>query len=120
MEIPRERRITVVVVFITACLLALGFTLLAMRSLKLAVGGWLGVIGLTALFIEPFVGLLNYLAFLYIRPQDFVPALEGMPIMLMLGGATAALVFLHRAVRHRALVFTRVPQNLFVLWFYAA
>ena len=120
MEIPRERRIVVVVVFISACVLALGFTLLAMRSLKLAVGGWLGVLGLTILFIEPFVGLLNYLAFLYIRPQDFLPALQGMPIMLMLGGATAFLVFVHRAVRHRALVFARVPQHLFVLWFYAA
>jgi O-antigen ligase len=120
MEIPRERRIVLVASFIGACVLALGFTLLAMRSLKLAVGGWLGILGFTMLFIEPFVGLLNYLAFLYIRPQDFLPALEGMPIMLMLGGATAFLVFVHRAVRHRALVFTRVPQNLFVLWFYAA
>lgn len=120
MAIPRERRIVVVVVFVSACVLALGFTLLAMRSLKLAVAGWLGVLGLTMLFIEPFVGLLNYLAFLYIRPQDFVPALQGMPIMLMLGGATAALVFLHRAVRQRSLVFARVPQHLFVLWFYAA
>jgi O-antigen ligase len=120
MEIPRERRVVLVASFVGACVLALGFTLLAMRSLKLAVAGWLGVLGLTVLFIEPFVGLLNYLAFLYIRPQDFMPALEGMPIMLMLGGATAALVFLHRAVRHRALVFARVPQHLFVLWFFAA
>jgi O-antigen ligase len=84
------------------------------------VGGWLGVLGLTMLFIEPFVGLVNYLAFLYIRPQDFVPALQGMPIMLLLGGGTAALVVLHRAVRHRKLVFARVPQSAFVLWFYAA
>ena len=120
MEIPRERRVVLVGAFIGACVLALAFTLVAMRSLAIAVGGWLGVIGLTMLFIEPFVGLVNYLAFLYIRPQDFVPALQGMPIMLLLGGGTAALVVLHRAVRHRKLVFARVPQSAFVLWFYAA
>jgi hypothetical protein len=120
MEIPRERRAVLVGAFIGACVLALGFTLVAMRSLAIAVGGWLGVLGLTMLFIEPFVGLVNYLAFLYIRPQDFMPALEGMPIMLLLGGGTAALMMLHRAVRHRALVFARVPQHVFVLWFYVA
>ncbi|HXS09469.1 MAG TPA: O-antigen ligase family protein [Candidatus Krumholzibacteria bacterium] len=120
MEIPRERRAVLVGAFIGACVLALAFTLVAMRSLAIAVGGWLGVLGLTMLFIEPFVGLVNYLAFLYIRPQDFVPALQGMPIMLLLGGGTAALVVLHRAVRHRKLVFARVPQSAFVLWFYAA
>jgi len=84
MEIPRERRVVLVGAFIGACVLALAFTLVAMRSLAIAVGGWLGVLGLTMLFIEPFVGLVNYLAFLYIRPQDFVPALQGMPIMLPL------------------------------------
>ncbi len=120
MEIPRERRVVLVATFVGACVLALGFALVAMRSLAIAVGGWLGVLGLTMLFIEPFVGLVNYLAFLYIRPQDFVPALQGMPIMLLLGGGTAALVVLHRAVRQRSLVFARVPQHAFVLWFYAA
>ncbi|HKW14758.1 MAG TPA: O-antigen ligase family protein, partial [Candidatus Krumholzibacteria bacterium] len=120
MEIPRERRIAVVAVFIGACVLALAFTLVAMKSLPIAIAGWGGIIALVMLFIEPFIGLVNYLAFLYIRPQDFVPALEGMPIMLMLGVGTAALVILHRAVRHRRLVVARVPQSLFVLWFYAA
>jgi putative inorganic carbon (HCO3(-)) transporter len=120
MEIPRERRVVLVGSFIGACVLVLGFTLLAMRSLKLAVAGWLGVLGLTMLFIEPFIGLVNYLAFLYIRPQDFMPGMAGMPIMLALGAGTAALVILHRAVRQRALVFARVPQHFFALWFYAA
>ncbi|HET6348981.1 MAG TPA: O-antigen ligase family protein [Candidatus Krumholzibacteria bacterium] len=120
MEIPRERRIIVVVTFVGACLFAFGFAVLAMRSLAMAAVAWLGILGFTTLFIEPFVGLLNYLAFLYIRPQDFVPAMEGMPIMLVLGGGTAALVILHSAIRKQRLVFARVPQHLFVLWFYVA
>jgi len=120
MEIPRERRAVIVLIFIGACVVVLGFTMLAMRSLALAVGGWLAILGLTMLFIEPFVGLLNYLAFLYIRPQDFMPQLQGIPVMLMLGAGTAALVIIHRAARQRSLVFAKVPQNFFVLWFFAA
>lgn len=120
MSIPRERRFVVVATFIAVCVVALGITLLAMRSIELALIAWAGVVGLVVLFIEPFVGLVNYLAFLYIRPMDFVPAMEGMPIMLLLGVGTAALVVLHQAVRHRRLVFARVPQSLFVLLFYAA
>jgi hypothetical protein len=120
MEIPRERRVILVATFVGVCVLALAFTLVAMKSLALAIAGWGAAVGLTMLFIEPFIGLVNYLAFLYIRPQDFVLALQGMPIMLVLGVGTAALVFLHRAVRHRRLVLAPVPQHLFVLWFYLA
>jgi O-antigen ligase len=120
MEIPRERRVILVAAFVGACLMALGITMLAMRSMNLAIAAWGGVLGVTVLFIEPFIGLLNYLAFLYIRPQDFMPSMTGMPIMLILGGATAALVVLHQALRKQSLVFARVPQHLFVLWVYVA
>jgi len=120
MDTPRERRVTVIAVFAVVCILAIALPLLAMRSMNLAVAGWLGAVGLTVLFIEPFVGLVNYLALLYIRPQDFMPSLEGTPIMLVVGGATVLLMFVHRAIRYRSLVFARVPQHLFVLWFYLA
>jgi putative inorganic carbon (hco3(-)) transporter len=120
MEIPRERRVILVGSFVGACVMTVAITLLAMRSLNLAIAGWAGAVGVTILFIEPFIGLLNYLAFLYIRPQDFVPSLTGAPIMLILGGATAALVVLHQALYQRKLVFARVPQSMLVLWMYVA
>jgi O-antigen ligase len=120
MDVPRERRMIVAGVFVGACVLALVIAVLAVRSPNLALVGWAGVVGLTVLFIEPFIGLLNYLAFLYIRPQDFVPSLTGAPIMLALGAGTAALVVLHQALRHRSIVLARVPQHFFVLLFYAA
>ena len=120
MEVPRERRAVVVGAFVGTCVLALAITMLALRSLNLAIAGWGGAIGLTVLIIEPFIGLINYLAFLYIRPQDFVPSMQGMPIMLILGAGTAALAVLHQAFVKRSLVFARVPQHLFVLWLYVA
>jgi len=120
MEVARERRIVLVAAFAGACVLALAFSLLAMRSLNMAVFGWLGVLMLTMLIIDPFVGLVNYLAFLYIRPQDFMPQLQGAPVMLMLGASTAALVIVHKALHRRALVIAPVPQHLFVIWVYVA
>jgi putative inorganic carbon (HCO3(-)) transporter len=120
MEVPRERRAVVVGSFIGSCVMALAITVLAMRSLNLAIAGWGGAIGLTVLLIEPFIGLINYLAFLYIRPQDFVPSMQGMPIMLILGAGTAALAFLHQAFSKQTLVLARVPQHIFVLWVFVA
>lgn len=120
MDVPRERRVILVGTFVGACVLAIAITLLAMRSLGMAIAAWGGIVGLTVLFISPFVGLINYLAFLYIRPQDFMPALQGFPIMLILGAGTAALVFLHDAFRKHALVLAKAPQHIFVLWMYVA
>ena len=120
MELPRERRAILVGAFAGACLLAFAIAVLAVRSMNLAIFGWAGALFLTMLLVDPFIGLVNYLAFLYIRPQDFLPALTGMPIMLALGAGTAALVFVHQALRQRALVIARVPQHLFALWVYIA
>ena len=115
-----SRRLLIASTFAAASLLALGLTVLAMRSLPLAVGAWLSIVGLVVLFLEPFVGLVNYLTLLYIRPQDFVPALAGFPIMLILGGGTLALILLHKAMRGRSLRFASAPQNFLVTWFYVA
>jgi O-antigen ligase len=120
MEVARDRRAVIVAAFAGACLLALGFTALALRSLPMAIFGGLGVLFLAMPLVEPFVGLINYLAFLYIRPMDFVPSLQGAPVMLMLGAATAAIVILHKAVRNRALVIAHVPQHFMVIWVYVA
>jgi O-antigen ligase len=118
---PRaNRRILVATTFVGACGLALLLSALALQSTTLATGACLGIVGFVVLFVEPFVGLFNYLIFLYIRPQDFLPGFVGMPIMLMLGAATAALVVLNKAVVKRSLTLAHAPQNLLLLWFYAA
>jgi len=78
------------------------------------------LLGTVVLLIEPFVGLVNYLLFLYVRPQEYVPGLVGAPIMLILSATTFALMIMHMAIYKRAVVLTRAPQNGLILWFLAA
>jgi O-antigen ligase len=92
-------------------------TYLLLQDTRLALAGGVGIVGLTVMFVEPFVGLVNYLLFIYLRPQDYVRALMGMPLMLMIGAATCLIVVLHMAVMKRAITLARSPNNLLVLWF---
>ncbi|HEU4365921.1 MAG TPA: O-antigen ligase family protein [Candidatus Krumholzibacteria bacterium] len=115
-----QRRITVASIFLVTCLLAFGVTYLLLRSTALATVAVAGFAGFIILFIEPFVGLVNYFLFLYIRPQDYVTGMIGKPIMLIIGAATFALMVLHMAVQKRSIRLAWAPQNFLMLWFFAA
>jgi len=103
-----------------AMVLSVGVAALLMRNTRLALGLYTGAVGATVLFVEPFIGLLNYIVLLYIRPQDFIVGLRGIPVMLMLGSATLAMALLRSAVRERRFAVPSVPQNAVMLWFLAA
>jgi len=118
---PRDnRRLTLALVLVGVCVLAFAFAMLTLRSTTMAAAGTVGIVGIILLFVEPFIGLVNYLILLFIRPQDFVPGLVGKPIMLLLGMGTAVIVILHKAVVKRHLTIAKAPHNVFILWFYAA
>ncbi len=115
-----RRRIVIALIFVVTCLLSLGVTFLLLNSMALSLAVVAGVVGGVVLFIEPFIGLINYFLFLYIRPQDYVPGMLGLPIMLIIGGGTFALMILHMAVQKRQIRIAHGPQNLFMLWLYVA
>lgn len=115
-----SRRLIIAIVLLVTCGVALLATYLLLQSVALASGLVAGVVGLVTIFISPFVGLINYLLFLYIRPQDYMSGMVGLPIMLMIGAGTMAMMVVHMAIRDRAIRFVRAPQNLFVFWFMAA
>jgi O-antigen ligase len=100
--------------------LAFMLTYLLLQSTNLALLAFGGVLGIAVVFTEPFVGLIAYFLFLYIRPQDFARAMQGLPIMLALGAVTALLLILHMAVKKRRIVITDAPQNWLMLWLLAA
>jgi putative inorganic carbon (HCO3(-)) transporter len=114
-----QRRITVALIFVVTCVIALGVTALLLRSTALGMVAVTAFVGGIVLFIEPFVGLVIYFLLLYIRPQDYVTALIGKPIMLLVGVATFALMMVHMAVQKRSLRLAGAPQNLLMLWFFA-
>lgn len=115
-----NQRLVVASTMAAVCLAAFGVGYLLLQSVSLGAAAAVGLIGMTVIFVDPFVGLVTYLLFLYTRPQDYVLALQHLPIMITLSVATFALMILHMAVRYRMVVLARVPQNYLMLWFYAA
>ncbi|MCK4774980.1 MAG: O-antigen ligase family protein, partial [Candidatus Krumholzibacteria bacterium] len=107
-------------VLLAATLLALSFSALLFQSQKIAIVAFVLGLGMTVIFLEPFVGLLNYLIFLYVRPQEFIMALVGTPVMMILGAMTIAFTILHMALKRNPLGLSRAPQNYLMLWFMLA
>jgi len=100
--------------------LAVVFTLVLLQSDKGAIVAYVLGLGVTIVFIEPFIGLLNYFIFLYVRPQEFIPGFVGLPVMLLLGSLTFAFMLLHMAIKRKALGFGPAPQNQLMVWFLVA
>ncbi|HEX5133266.1 MAG TPA: O-antigen ligase family protein [Candidatus Krumholzibacteria bacterium] len=115
-----QRRITVAAIFLVTCLVAFAGTYLLLKSGALGTSLIVGFTGISVLFIEPFVGLINYLLLLYIRPQDYVAAMMGAPVMLAVGAGTFGLMIVHMAVQKRQIRLANAPQNGLMIWFYAA
>ncbi|HEU4929405.1 MAG TPA: O-antigen ligase family protein [Candidatus Krumholzibacteria bacterium] len=115
-----SQRIVVASTMAGVCLAAFGVGYLLLQSASFGMAAALALIGVTVIFVDPFVGLVTYLLLLYTRPQDYVAAMQSVPIMLGLSVATFGLMILHMAVRHRMIVLARVPQNYLMLWFFAA
>jgi O-antigen ligase len=115
-----SHRIVVASTMAGACLAAFGVGYLLLQSTAFGMAAAVGLIGMTVIFVDPFVGLVTYLLLLYTRPQDYVAAMQNLPIMLGLSAATFVLMILHMAVRYRMIALARVPQNYMMLWFFAA
>jgi putative inorganic carbon (HCO3(-)) transporter len=71
-------------------------------------------------FIEPFWGLLVYTVYFYVRPFDYVPALQTSRIMLMVGSSALLSMILKTAVLGPRLSVFRTPQDKLVVWFVGA
>jgi len=107
-------------ILFVACCLAFSFSFLLFQNTTLGIVAFVLGLGVTTLFIEPFIGLLNYLLFLYVRPQEFIPGFVGMPVMMLLGSATFAFTVLHMGLKKNPLGLSRAPQNYLMLWFLLA
>jgi putative inorganic carbon (HCO3(-)) transporter len=85
---------------------------LALLSLKIALVAVVGITAALVIFFKPFYGLIIYLVLLYIRPQDFVPALERLRIMLILATAIIVIFFIHQTVRRARISIFGTRQNI--------
>jgi hypothetical protein len=62
-----------------------------------------------------FISLLLYIAAIYIRPQEWVPAFSGLPLIDILAIATA--FFLIWEISQNRKLFIVTPQNMLGWWY---
>jgi len=74
-----------------------------------------GILGVVAILVRPFWGLILFTGLLYVRPEDSIPALAGMHFTLIVSLVTLAGAFLLFNLQHIPLVNT--PVNGLVLGF---
>jgi len=67
------------------------------------------------IFIEPYFGLLNYLFFTYIRPQELTKLFVKMPIMMILGVYSAIVWIVHTVSSRGEKKFFDCPQDVFMI-----
>lgn len=115
-----NRKLIVAAILLLTCVLAFALTYLLLQSTELASVACVGVLSVGLIFAQPFIGIANYLIFLYVRPQEYVEILAGVRIMLLIGVTTFALMILHMTVKKRAIALTPGPQNLLMVWFLLA
>jgi putative inorganic carbon (HCO3(-)) transporter len=73
---------------------------------------------LAMILIQPFIGIVNYLTLIYVRPMDFVPLLQGLPLVFIMGAATFGFVVINTVFNRGA--FVRTPQNFMIVWLFIA
>jgi len=104
-------------VFSVLIVLALVASALALISVSYALIFGAAILAIVIFFLKPFYGLLLFLALLYIRPQDFIPELGRMRIMLILAAIIILLYFVHKiSTREKIHIFlTRQHVLMFML-----
>lgn len=115
-----KKRLVVAAIIVATSFLAIMMSLVLIRSTTFAIVVYTLAVSLSVLFIDPFLGLVNYIFFFYTRLQEFLPGFHGLPIILIIGGATFALVITHMATLRSQLALKNMPQHFLVVWFFLA
>jgi len=93
-------------------------TLGLLISIKIGLVIFASFILLSAVFINPFIGLILYLSIIYLRPQEFIPGLKGQPLALMLAVVVLATYIIHNSFQKKEFLFTRFRQGFFMIIFF--
>ncbi|MBN2183824.1 MAG: O-antigen ligase family protein [Candidatus Krumholzibacteriota bacterium] len=109
-----QNTIILILITIAAAIIA-SVTLISVKIAFLLLAGL--IIGITV-FFNPFVGLALYIGLIYVRPQDFLPALSPMRIMLNLAIIIIGFALAHKIVRKEnfGLFLTRQQILMFIFF----
>jgi O-antigen ligase len=100
--------------------LVVAYSVTLLSSTDLALG--LFVVGLSVLLllVNPFYGLIIYILFLYTGPQAYVPALESLRVVFVIGVATIGSMLARRVIHGPETTAPGGPQSLLMGWFLLA
>lgn len=87
-------------------------------SFKIALAVFAGSLFLVMVFFQPFWGLLVYIAMTYLRPQEFVEALRGQPIMLVMAAVILGTLVVHKTLRREPFPAFKMPQTIIMIFFF--
>lgn len=96
------------------------FSFFLLRSTNLATGLFVVGLAVALLVMEPFVGLLIYILFIYTGPQAYVPALESLRVVLVIGMGTLGSMLARRVIRGAGTFAPGGPQTPLMIWFFTA
>lgn len=94
--------------------IALAYSLSTGNEMQVA-AAVVGLLGLLTVVARPFWGLIFFVALLYTRPEEMVPALAGMRLTLVISVSTLVGMMIQFALDRER--FVRSPTNLTVLGF---
>jgi len=116
-----ERKLKLVCFIVAVCVLAAASSIWLLGSSEYAIAVIIVIIPMITLFVEPFVGTVIYLVYLYVRPHEFVPGLGSFPLIMVVGGSAFAGVILRSAVYDRKPPsLSNSPQDVLLLCLFAA
>ncbi|NIM19912.1 MAG: hypothetical protein GTO51_06660 [Candidatus Latescibacteria bacterium] len=105
-------------IIVLATLIGIIFSLILLKSEKAAIGLYVVSFSLIMIIVEPYIGMLNYLLFLYLRPQEFISAFRTIPVMFLVGGVTLVIMLIRMAMDRKP--FAKAPQSFFMFWLFVA
>lgn len=110
----KARKPLIVALFL---ILAAASASLALFSVTLAIALIAGLVVIAAVFINPFYGIILYVILLYIRPQEFIPSLAKMRIILVVAVIVLTFYLIHKIFRKERIGFftTRQHKLMFLL-----
>jgi O-antigen ligase len=115
-----EARVTGALTIVGLTGIAILFSVLLLHSSDLGLGLFIVGLALAMLAVEPFIGLLVYIVFTYTGPQSYVPALAGLRVMLVIGGATLVSMLARRVLTDDTPHTRTGPALYLLIWFLVA
>jgi len=110
----KEKLVIPIILLTLVVLSTLGLLFSVKAGLAIFASGVL--VGLV--FMNPFTGLMIYLSMIYLRPQEFVAALKGQPLVLIMALVVLSTLVIHNAFQKKKFLFSNFRQGFFMLAFF--